>query len=746
LDTRVEEDMRRSSLTVATIVFLSVLFAGVLLPPEASAFTRYVGGVGPGNYTTIQEAVDAAFPGNTVYVYNGTYQETVTIAKPLSLIGEDTNTTTIDTAGGGDGIHISSSWVNVTGFTIMNSGVRNGQGIELNLVRDCYIANNSIGPNFMQGILLYWTSGNWIVNNTVLGDSYSYGIDLRTSSNERILNNTLTIHEYGIYHTGSSYTTIKGNTMVGTSIFLMGLDLSVLNTHTIDTFNTVNGKPVYYWKNLSGGTVPSGAGEVIIVNCTDVIVENQNVSGGTVGIYITHSANITASNNTASNGRHGMMVFVTQNSTVSHNNASRNVGGFELQYAPGNTLRNNTAMNNTQGFLVGLTDSSDFTDNNASGNTYGFFVVMSHGNTFAGNTASRNSEGFRLTNSGSNLLYHNRIINNTVQAVDNGANQWDEGYPSGGNYWSDYNGTDGMSGPNQTVPGSDGIGDTPYDIDGDSRDRYPLMGSSPVIPPRPPTVQKGALSGAGQVNVEVIWLLSPDDGAGNASVTRYDVYRGSTYDPEGAGYQLVASVPNGTASYEDPLRGEGDPSSYFYLVCAVVSFNYTECAEAQAGKIARPHSPGPNLLSVPFVQADPDIFSVLNMVKYDQAWSYDASSGKWKWRMRVKDYEGSLTRIDHTMGVWVNVTADCNFTVAGMVPAQTSIQLHAGWNLVSFPSINAFYTVADLKADTVATRVEGHDATPPYFLRVLGDAEVLQAGYGYWVRVDTDDVWVVPFA
>jgi uncharacterized protein (DUF2141 family) len=61
-------------------------------------------------------------------------------------------------------------------------------------------------------------------------------------------------------------------------------------------------------------------------------------------------------------------------------------------------------------------------------------------------------------------------------------NIWDDGYPSGGNYWSDYGGTDDKSGPNQDQPGSDGIGDTPYIIDENSEDNYPLINpwSSPV--------------------------------------------------------------------------------------------------------------------------------------------------------------------------------------------------------------------------------------------------------------------------
>ena len=95
------------------------------------------------------------------------------------------------------------------------------------------------------------------------------------------------------------------------------------------------------------------------------------------------------------------------------------------------------------------------------------------------------------------------------------------------------------------------------------------------------------------------------------------------------------------------------------------------------------------------------------------------------------------------MGLWVNVTGDCNLTVAGVVPVNTIIQLSRGWNLVGFPSFNATYTVSDLKAEVGATRVEGYDSLPPNYLRVLPDAEVPQAGHGYWVRVDTDTVWTV---
>jgi len=81
---------------------------------------------------------------------------------------------------------------------------------------------------------------------------------------------------------------------------------------------------------------------------------------------------------------------------------------------------------------------------------------------------------------GYNKIYHNNLENNTqyqAQDYQRYPNEWDNGYPDGGNYWSDYTGADNYSGVNQDEPGSDGIGDTPYPIYGSagSQDRYPFM-------------------------------------------------------------------------------------------------------------------------------------------------------------------------------------------------------------------------------------------------------------------------------
>ena len=127
-----------------------------------------------------------------------------------------------------------------------------------------------------------------------------------------------------------------------------------------------------------------------------------------------------------------------------------------------------------------------FSDNIVNGSMMGGFVMMNCEATVIGdNLISNNSivspyaGGITLITCTNLTIYHNNFLFNTpMQAVDDrgSENLWNTSYPEGGNYWSNYVGFDNMQGPLQNLSGSDGIGDTPYDIDSDSKDFYPLYG------------------------------------------------------------------------------------------------------------------------------------------------------------------------------------------------------------------------------------------------------------------------------
>jgi parallel beta-helix repeat protein len=118
-------------------------------------------------------------------------------------------------------------------------------------------------------------------------------------------------------------------------------------------------------------------------------------------------------------------------------------------------------------------------NNTITNNTYGLYLNEGINSLIMNNTFSQNREyGLYISSSMNTRIYHNNIIKNNVQAFDDNNNQWDNNYPSGGNFWSDYSGIDHYGGINQDILGNDDIGDTNYIIDSDSVDNYPLK--SPI--------------------------------------------------------------------------------------------------------------------------------------------------------------------------------------------------------------------------------------------------------------------------
>jgi len=140
-------------------------------------------------------------------------------------------------------------------------------------------------------------------------------------------------------------------------------------------------------------------------------------------------------------------------------------------------IHNNKIINNYCGVNISSSYNLIF-DNEITGNQFCGLLITAGSSTIFGNNVTSNNYGICLNSSqaSNNLIYHNNIINNTYQASTNeAAGLWDNGYPSGGNYWNDYNGTDLFSGVFQNLKGSDGVGDVAHTIDANNTDRYPLI-------------------------------------------------------------------------------------------------------------------------------------------------------------------------------------------------------------------------------------------------------------------------------
>lgn len=454
------------------------------------------------DFAGVQEAIDDpdTLDGHTILVDAGIYYESVIVGKTVTLIGEDRQNTIIDGGGVGDVICVTADNVKITGFTVQNSeskipkaGIKLseevlGCNISLNILANCnsgiylsasssesIITANKMVQNY-DGIWLDSTSNNTIHGNEVTA-SNRYGLLLEHSFNNTIFQNNLTDNLGALRGDYSNHNVIAANNVLDNSGDNFGFVLWDCSNNTIpeNTFfnaglfagrsygnivqeNFVNDKPLVYLEGASGYKV-TNAGQVVLVKCTNITIEQLNLSNAddAIQLWETEGSRI-AGNNIAKNDI-GICLYSSSNNTISRNNLTSNGGAF---------------------FLCHLF----ITNNNVSAN-----------NTILENNVSNNHVAFSFCYSLNNSIYHNNLMDNANQVSDiswyhpelcpPSHNIWDDGYPFGGNYWSNHVAVDDYSGINQDELGSDGILDEPYVIDDNNQDNYPLAEPWSPEPPTP---------------------------------------------------------------------------------------------------------------------------------------------------------------------------------------------------------------------------------------------------------------------
>ncbi|MCJ7571542.1 MAG: hypothetical protein MUO82_06670, partial [Candidatus Thermoplasmatota archaeon] len=178
---------KRIEILLVCMMLVTSLF--VVFPIEtvkAEGNVLYVGGIGPGNYTIIQSAIDIANNGDTVFVFSGTYYENVHIYKTLNLIGENKDSTIIDGRDITNSVNITANGVNIQGFT-MQEGF---YGIILSkndTLSDCKISNNWGGIGI--GSFSVSSVGNNVIQNCEISHN-TLGMHIVNSANNNINGNT----------------------------------------------------------------------------------------------------------------------------------------------------------------------------------------------------------------------------------------------------------------------------------------------------------------------------------------------------------------------------------------------------------------------------------------------------------------------------------------------------------------------------------------------------------------------------
>lgn len=173
------------------------------------------------------------------------------------------------------------------------------------------------------------------------------------------------------------------------------------------------------------------------------------------------------------------------NNKVVENDVVSNIWGIRLLKCLNSSVVGNNVISNIWGIFLNNTPNSIITRNMIINNERGIHLVKSSNNRIIRNSLVNNHVGIWIDYSSNNFIYHNNFLNNTKQVffeMFGYPNIWDNGYPSGGNYWSDYTGADYYSGPEQDKLGGDGIGDMYYIIDYYNEDRYPLTTLHPMSP------------------------------------------------------------------------------------------------------------------------------------------------------------------------------------------------------------------------------------------------------------------------
>ena len=254
---------------------LALLLTGMLAlafniqPVKAQPRTWTVDDDGRADFDTIQGAINAANPEDTIYVYNGTYYEHIIVDESLTLIGEDKSTTIVDGSLNGTVIKIVADNVRISEFTI-----RYGyKGIFILDSDGNTVSHNNITLSKFEGLVIENSTDSVITNNLISSNGED-GVYMLNTSTTVLRSNTMTSNNWtGVHIDASHGNTIGGNTLSNNTKFGMRLDDS---NHISVVGNTIS------WNERAG---------IDFFNLTDSVFCHNNFVNNTQQISSDYSLN-----------------------------------------------------------------------------------------------------------------------------------------------------------------------------------------------------------------------------------------------------------------------------------------------------------------------------------------------------------------------------------------------------------------------------------------------------------------------
>ena len=359
----------------------------------------------PDDYSSIQDAIDHANPGDTIIVRDGTYVENINVSKDnLTIRSENGSESVIIKAADPDEdvFKIVSNNINIYGFTIERAtGIRKA-GIYIHKSTSCNVSNNIFKGNWY-GIRLNHALNNNLINNILVSNS-KVGIYLECSSDNNVLINTLDSNNDGIFLRYSSNNYLAHNTMIFNSYSGIG---DYRSSDNIIVNNTVKGSDIGFY---------------LIYSEDDILIENRAYENN-YSICIDRSSKIIMRKNEMVDNEFNFDVRGAGPSDFYHDiDNSNTIDGRPIYYFTKYNAPNNGRdfeISDATGFsdagFVALVSCSNVTVKNLNihDNSVGILLVNTTDSRISNNTLTNNKMGIYLgSSSRSNTMIHNIVNDN----------------------------------------------------------------------------------------------------------------------------------------------------------------------------------------------------------------------------------------------------------------------------------------------------------------------------------------------